>query len=375
MDRAASAIDTLAALELRVLDGPQRGANAPLTAGVGCVLAADASQPGIAADIVLREEQAPPAAVRITPEATHALIEVLHGEVQLGGQVLAAGALAPWPRHAPLQVGRARVAFGLACEDEWPIAADGATDPAAAGNAETAVARPPLRRRAEVWLAGVGVVVLLLCAGSLGMARLVVTPPPVAKLDPPSIAQALKDSEFAVLSATPRADGRIALSGRLATLAQRGRLDAWLAARQVAAAIDVQVDEAVAREVTEVFRVNGVAAQVRSAGPGKLLAEAAERDATKLARAEEAVRRDVRGFEQLTLRNTAEPVPPPAPPVVDDPGKRIASIVPGEPAYVVTVDGARYFVGALLPSGHRIRQVAQQQLTLERDGRESTLNF
>ena len=51
------------------------------------------------------------------------------------------------------------------------------------------------------------------------------------------------------------------------------------------------------------------------------------------------------------------------------------ALVPGEPAYVVTVDGARYFVGAMLPSGHRIARIAPQQVVLERDGRQMNLNF
>ena len=59
----------------------------------------------------------------------------------------------------------------------------------------------------------------------------------------------------------------------------------------------------------------------------------------------------------------------------DDPGKRIASVVPGDPAYLVTADGARYFVGAMLPTGHRITRIDGQHVTLERGGEESTLNF
>ena len=55
--------------------------------------------------------------------------------------------------------------------------------------------------------------------------------------------------------------------------------------------------------------------------------------------------------------------------------ERIASVVAGSPAYIVTVDGARYFEGALLPSGHRIMQIAAQRVTVERDGQPITLNF
>lgn len=371
MDPTSSLPVSPDALELRVLAGAQTGARAPLQPGVACVLAADADDPAVAADIVLREPGNAPAAVRFVPGATHALVEVLHGEVTLDGQVLAAGAQAPWPRHAPLAIGAARVAFGAAGEDEWPLAdAEGRAQ--AEPPAETA---QPLHRRAEVWLAAIGAVLVLLCAGALGIAQLAAKPAPVVKADAAALVQQLKASPFAGLQASARADGSLQIAGRLATLAQRQRLEAWLAEREAAAALDIVVDEQVAREVTEVFRINGVAVQVQSSGLGRLVAEAAEPDAAKFARAEEVVRRDVRGFESLALRNTA-PVPqPPAPPLSDDPGKRIASLVPGEPAYVVTVDGSRYFVGATLPSGHRVAAVAAQRLTLELNGRQSMLNF
>jgi type III secretion protein D len=75
------------------------------------------------------------------------------------------------------------------------------------------------------------------------------------------------------------------------------------------------------------------------------------------------------------VRNTATPAPKPLPPVPADPGKRIASLVPGDTAYLVTADGARYFVGSMLPSGHRITAIGAQSVTLEHDGRESSLNF
>jgi type III secretion protein D len=84
----------------------------------------------------------------------------------------------------------------------------------------------------------------------------------------------------------------------------------------------------------------------------------------------------VRGLQKLVVANKAPPAPPPPPPpVVDDPGKRIASVVPGNPAYIVTADGARYFVGAMLPSGHRITAIDGQRVSVERNGETATLNL
>jgi type III secretion protein D len=358
-------------LELRVLDGPQGGARAPLPPGMVRVVAA--APDGDSADILLREDQAAPARVRVTAGVPQALLEVLDGEAQLGDQVLAAGAQAAWAMHTPLQIGRSRIAFGLAGDEHWPTGASPAPASDLRAEAPAPARKRKPRRRAEFWLATVGAGIALASAGALVLAH-VVTGPRDAPQAPP-LAAALRASEFTELETGRDAEGRVELRGRLATLAQRSRLDAWLASRQLNPVINVHVDEGVARDVTDVFRVNGVAVQARADGPGHIVAEAAERDTARLARASEVVRRDVRGLDKLAVVNKAQPAPPPPPPVVDDPGKRIASLVPGDPAYIVTADGARYFIGSMLPTGHRVKDIESQRVTLERDGSQTTLNF
>jgi type III secretion protein D len=220
-----------------------------------------------------------------------------------------------------------------------------------------------------------GGAVLMICGAALWTAHLSAAPRAQAVEAPPSLAAMLSSSEFSTLTAVTQADGRVELRGRLATVAERTRLDAWLAERQLTPSIEVQVDEMLARDVTETFRINGVPVKGQVAGPGSVTVEAAERDVDRLSRAEEIVRRDVRGLTSLAVRNTATPLPKPLPPISDNPGKRIASLVPGEPAYLVTADGSRYFVGSMLPTGHRITEIAAQSVSLEREGQRTTLNF
>jgi len=52
-----------------------------------------------------------------------------------------------------------------------------------------------------------------------------------------------------------------------------------------------------------------------------------------------------------------------------------ATLITSEPAYLVTADGSRYFVGALLPSGHRVARINPGSVTLELHGQQTTLNF
>jgi len=385
MENSVTTRDTLQALahslELRVFEGPQSGAKAPLAAGAGFVLAANPNGHAEGADVVLREEGAP-ARVRVTVDMHDALLEVLEGEVHLGDKVLAAGTQAPWTMHAPLKIGRSVVAFGRAAKAKWPGVASGSASAnaadAAAENPTTISAAPkahtPLSRRPEVWLAAMGGLVLLICGAAFGMARLTAAPV-TENVQAPPLAVALKSSEFSTLQSATRKDGKLELRGRLETEEQRSRLDKWLADRQFAPAVDVQVDDTLARNVTETFRVNGVAVQAHVLGTGIVAAEAAEGDPERLARAEETVRRDVHGLTKLAVTNSVRPAKKPLPPMTDDPGKRIASIVQGDPAYLVTADGSRYFVGSMLPSGHKVAEIGANSVTLENDGELTTLNF
>jgi type III secretion protein D len=369
MDRAAPTLESPHTLELRVLEGPQRGARAPLPSGQGCTIAVGQGGPADGVDIVLREPGAEEARLRVSADTPNAMLEVEQGQVQLGEQTLKAGEQALWPQHTPLRMGSTVIAFGNAAIEHWTPPAPGA-DPAPA----SAVPKPPARRqraRPEVWLASTGAGLLIACVATLWYAHAAAntegeTTP--AAGDSSAVVAALRASDFGALEVTRSADGRPAVRGRVANTTQRDKLQAWLALRAPGTALDVVVDELVARDVTEVFRVNGIAVKAQVAGAGRIEAEAAEPDLVRLKRA-------VRGLQQLALRNTATPRPPPAPPLPDDPGKRIASLVPGEPAYLVTADGSRYFVGAVLPSGHRVMRIAHGSVTLDFDGQKQTLNF
>lgn len=363
-------------LELRVLDGPQRGARTAVKAGVPCVIATDPDGFADGADIVLREANVAPVQVRLIPGFESASIGVAEGEVRLGDKPLKAGTEALWTMCAPLVIGGAIVAFGPAGEENWL-----ARDPDAQTEADqypaVSIGKPPQRRlRPEPVLAVVGGIAAVVCAALLWLDQSAPQAARVVPADPATqLTEALARSEFAALDVRQDPMGRIALIGRLGSLADRSRLDGWLAENHFNPKVSVVVDESLAHQVTEVFRINHVTVQAKVAGPGHIDAEAAETDAARLARAEEAARRDVVGLVSLAVQNRATPVTPASPPMPDDPNKRIASVVAGTPAYVVTADGACYFEGALLPSGHRITAIAAQRVTVERDGQPTTLNF
>ena len=189
----------------------------------------------------------------------------------------------------------------------------------------------------------------------------------------------LQGAGFPRLAAKADDNGEILVSGYLETAAQRSQVER-IVARHAAEGgqsvrLSVFVNEQVAAGVRDVYRVNGIAAQVEPTGPGAMAVRTQHADAAQLAQVQATARRDVAGLAVLEARNSPPSPQRAAANVVDDPGKRIASVVPGDPAYLVTVDGTRYFEGALLPSGHRIASIKPQQVMLDLDGAMSPLLF
>ena len=325
-----------AALELRVLAGPQSGARAPLARGADCRLGGGPAQAlpgegegGHDADIVLHSGGGFLIQVRWPADSEPALVSLLQGQALLGEQALVPGVAQAWRMGQALSLGEVVLAFGPAAVDLW---LDGEEEAAAAS---TPPVSAPVAARAgmERWLIGAGGALVLVCAGLFALVEL---------MAPAADANA---AAAAALPAKPAADRR-------------------------------NQDELV-HQVADVFRLHGVAVEAQARADGGVLVQARERDAWRVEQAEQAARRDVAGLPSLTVRNQ-----PPAlatttrAPLEPDAGKRITSVVDNADApFFVTADGSRYFTGALLPSGHRVLLIADKSVTVERDGQLTKLTL
>lgn len=384
-------------LELRVLAGPQAGARIALTPGgrvdVGSL---DAS----GCHVVLRDPQVTEQRVRLHIGVDDASIEVLSGRVLLGGRWLTAPASVAWACYAPIRLGDTVLAIGHDQGDGWARAESMALVPLAEAasaemppftpahpdaRTETRAEAPPAmataapRRRLETWLAIFGGALTLVASGLLAFVS-VATPAHVGVESPAQrLTRLLQVPEFSGLRVVTAEGDRLRVQGDLLTNADRRRLEARLSSAALTPVLDVRVGEQIAAGVREVFRMNGVVAE--TALPTELTEVGVVRVATRVAdpavlqHAEAVARRDVPGLSGLQVDNTPPAATPVATPVTDDPGKRVASIVPGETPYVVTVDGTRYFTGAMLPSGHRLSAISEQEVLLDKDGVVSTLKF
>lgn len=375
-------------VQLQVLAGPQQGARAAVPQGLPFTLGGSAD-----CDIVLRGLAGLPLAVRLCLQPQALSVEVLQGQLQVAGQSLAAGQQTHCLPDAELVLGPVRIGLvaavatvpvaGRTASTDTPLAQD---PPATADAPMAATARLPAtaparprwwagRRGWQALVAGGGA----LPAVSVGMLASADTQPASAPMREPMAQQAhatLQAAGLGQLRVRPDAEGNgLLVTGYLDTGAQRAQAEQLMAAQPLPARWQVHVNQQVADAVADVYRINGVPARARAVGEGAVAVTTHEADASRLDRVRDAARRDVPGLAAIEARNEPPPAPPGPAPVVDDPGKRLASIVPGEPPYVVTADGTRYFEGALLPTGHRIAGIERHRVLLDRDGAVTPLVF
>jgi type III secretion protein D len=53
----------------------------------------------------------------------------------------------------------------------------------------------------------------------------------------------------------------------------------------------------------------------------------------------------------------------------------IASFVDGDPAYIATADGTKWFKGAAVPTGHMITDIGNGRVRFEREGKIEEISF
>ena len=366
---------------LEVLEGEQAGARTALPAGAPVIIGS-----AIDGDVVLRGANGRRVSIAVQDGALD--VKVLEGTLEAGGRTLQAGQAAKLSLGTPLGLGEVRFAVvagaGGSATQATPPAPDAAALPPEAPDAPAVApapaAAPKLPARAS-WprrLAAVGGSLAAVSIGMLAFAYSAAPPPPTAEQQATRAEAVLRGAGLQKLSVRAGTAGDVRIDGYLETNAQRVKAEQLLADEAIPARWQVFVNEQVAAAVQDVFRVNGVQAQVDAVGPGAMRVSAQVADGHLLDTLRGIAKRDVPGLAAIEVRNDPLPVAAAAArstPAIDDPGKRVSSVVPGDPAYVVTADGTRYFQGALLPTGHRIASIEERRVVLEFNGVQTPLVF
>ena len=372
---------------MEIVAGPRSGARVPVETGRALRIGHAFDD-----DVVIRHPSVRGVRARLYRDGDGIRLQVEAGTVILLGVPVEAGGTARLPRWAPFAVGDAVLAVGPERGRGWDecrrlarrLAADRSDaarmQAAPGGHDPESVAAESGAQASQSRVRWWRVPALLVVPGAVALAVLLVTPaPPGVKpaADPRSVQPlraVLVDEGLSHLRITTGPHGAVVVQGLVDREADRVRLAERLSREGIAIRLDLGTGEQLARQVGDVMRLNGIAAQVRHLGRGVVEARFVDPGAPRRELIESAVRRDVPGLAGLVLETS--PAPEAAArtaPLPADAGKRVVNVVYGPRGYVVTADGSRYFEGAFLPSGHRITRISADEVQLERDGKTTRL--
>lgn len=381
-DPATASTAEIETLVLKVLAGRVRGASAPLERGQAVTVGHD-----LDADIVLRDPSAEGVRLKLKARTDAADLELLEGKVVLLGHELTAPAQALLPLYLPLMIGDNAVAIGDPDSPRWseaeriltagrPINDDNDDDEPQPGqswqyllnNTNALVSRSV--KFVPVLLIAV-ITVSALFAISSGVPSWPKTQPKPAKVQ-----GVLQDEGFTDLAVTKTSEGDLRIEGMVASDADRARLQRLMAAHDWQPRLQVQSQEGMARQVEDFYLANGVEASARSAGVGLVRLDVVGSSQEEAGRLQRLAMTEVKGVRRIDINML---------PGADEGGrfedmqegggKRVVSVIGGPRGHVTTADGARYFPGAVLPTGHRIVSIEETKVLVERNGSRSELNF
>jgi type III secretion protein D len=388
-------------LVLRVISGRQEGAEYRLSPRIKVRIGHNFDH-----DIVLRNTQNKDASLELAVNDDVAILTVLVGNISVLGRQLNAGESIPCPLFVPVEIGSAIFAIGHANSERW----DDAANIAAATSAQSAPEHSadnrddngdlilPQSVPATHQIDGairhfsssfrpIGEAIAIerrwptyaVVVASLALAAVLFSP--ISNwIDqqangPEATEQMLARVGFPDLQVTETAGGALLVSGVLRDDVQLQRLRRLIDDKHPGTLLDVNTMQALAAAVTDMLVAQNIDA-VAKPGRGRNIVVTSEYlpsdRQTELAA---QIRGDMPAIARVMFQNDANRGEPDLQYFFASEKYGLASMVDGDPAYITTADGTKWFKGALVPTGHLITGIGNGAVQFERDGQIEELRI
>jgi type III secretion protein D len=135
-------------------------------------------------------------------------------------------------------------------------------------------------------------------------------------------------------------------------------------------------DAELIEQLREVFRGSGYEIEATRLGSKRVRIENLDAKNPRVRRATEQARADIPQLSEIAFASLDSATPPAEPPFYEDePAGHLTINVAGETAYLSAPNGARYFIGSVLPSGYAVRRITPRAIQVDRDGQISWLRL
>jgi type III secretion protein D len=384
---------TVSNLVLRVLSGRQKGADYRLSSGLTVTIGHSFNH-----DVVLRGSDTKDLSLELHLSETVAQLRVVSGQVQLLGRPLAAGEQAQLPAFVPVTAGETSFAIGDAHSERWEEATAISEAPVATAPLPTEpvlvseqtnrvksmdnavqhfatqfepVAKAVAFERRWPLYAGIAAVLLLVAALSGPIGQFV----EFNNNGPAAIEQKLARAGFKGVRAVDKGSDKIILSGLLRNDKELARLRAFAAEKLDGVEVNVRTMDELAAAATGVLSGQGIDAEAKPARGNAVLINSEYLPKDRQDELIAMIKKDIPQIGNVIFR------------IESGRGDRdlqyffssgdfgLASFVDGDPAYIKTADGTRWFKGAVLPTGHNITAMGGGRIQFERNGQIEELNI
>ncbi len=386
-------------LVLRVIAGRQSGAEYRLSDGIHAMIGH-----GLHHDIVLRNAEAKDASVELDLGGEMAMLRVVSGEISMLGRAIGAGETAPLPHFVPVKIGGIVFAIGNPASERWneaaqlsaasAPAADDARTAAPAASAVTTTEAVPIERRIDGALRHFAVrfrpvtdamaierrwPVYAVLAASLLLAVVLFAPIRGFITEQTHGAAAtdamLAQAGFVDLEVAPASGGGLIVSGVLADDGQLQRLRRLIDAKSPGAVIDVTTMDALAAGITDMLTAQNIDAQAKPGRGRNIMIVSEYLPVDRQNEIAAQIRGDIPAIKNISFQIDPARGEPDLQYFFASDKYGLASFVDGDPSYITTADGTKWFKGAVVPTGHTILNIGGGTIRFEREGQIEELRL
>lgn len=368
------------ALKLRVLNNRLAGAEHRLHVGKNIRVGHSFEN-----DVVLRGKNTAGLSLELHVSADVTILRMLTGSTEVLGRQLVAGEEMPLPAYLPVQLGEFAFAVGADDQLRWREAENIASTleqrqlmdaplPRAELSERVATRLDPVRSRFPIpgskILMGVGAAIVL----SIGTALSVIAYNEAQASNPDNMKQTMAAAGFTGMDVNPDPAGdNMVISGLLKDDKEVAALQDLVDQRFPGAIIEVETTDSLALAATDLLKGQSIDAEAKAVRRGVITVSSEFLPTDKQTEMAAMLRKELPDLKAVQFSMDSSRGPNDLQYFFNNTEYGAASFVSGDPSYVATADGTRWFSGAVLPTGHKIVRVEPKALILERNGRIETL--
>jgi type III secretion protein D len=381
-------------LVLRVIGGRQSGAEYRLSTGIRVRIGHDFQN-----DIVLRNTANKDTALTIDVTDGVAILSVVSGEISVLGRAVIAGENLPLPVFMPVKIGEVVFAIGNPESERWdeaaqisavasiPNTADVSSDASMPSGAVAVPENVSLNQRVDGivrhfstslrpvndaiaierrWPVYAALVASLLLAAVLFV--------PISgwvnnqSSGPEATQKMLVRVGFPELTVRETAGGGLMVSGVLRDDAQLQRLRTILDEKRPGTVIDVNTMDAVAAGVTDMLVAQSLDADAKPGSGRNIIITSEYLPTDRQTELAAQIRKDIPAITKIVFKIDTNRGEPELQYFFASEKFGLASFVDGDPSYIATADGTKWFKGATVPTGHVITDIGNGAVRFEREG-------